>query len=90
MDLSMNLVNAGKASFAHAWTGYNTCASYDRQHWFRVLTSYEASSGVLNIQHKPEQVSRTTVALQSHYSRTTVALQPPPPPPPPPKCQFSS
>ena len=60
MDLSMNLVNAGKASFAHAWTGYNACASYDRQHWFRVPTSYEESSGVLSIQHKPEQVSLAT------------------------------
>ena len=60
MDLTMKLVNAGKASFSHAWTGYNTCASYDRQHWFRVPTSYEESSGVLSIQHQPEQVSLTT------------------------------
>ena len=62
MDLNMNLVNAGKASFAHAWTGYNACASYDRQHWFRVSTSYEESSGILSIQHKPEQVGLTSCA----------------------------
>ncbi|KAL3153308.1 hypothetical protein ABBQ38_011652 [Trebouxia sp. C0009 RCD-2024] len=55
LDLTMNMVNAGKASFAHAWTGYNACASYDRRHWFRVPTSYDESSGALSIQHKPEQ-----------------------------------
>ena len=59
LDLTMNMVNAGKASFAQAWTGYNACASYDRRHWFRVPTSYDESSGVLSIQHKPEQVSPT-------------------------------
>lgn len=55
LDLTLNLVNAGKASFANAWSGYNACASYDRQHWFRVPTSYDNESGVLSIQHKPEQ-----------------------------------
>ena len=35
LPLSLQLVNAGKASFPEAWHGYNACASYDLVHWFR-------------------------------------------------------
>lgn len=54
-ELNLHLANAGKASFPHAWSGYQSCASYDRQHWFRVPTNYDESSGTLSIQHRPEQ-----------------------------------
>jgi len=33
-----------------------TCASYDRKHWFRVPTHYDSQHGVLLIKHKPERV----------------------------------
>ncbi len=49
--LAMKLVNAGEASYPKGWEGYNAVASYDRQTWFRVPTSYER--GVLTIQHTP-------------------------------------
>ncbi len=35
--LICKLVNAGKATFPDGWEGYNTCASYDRHHWFRCV-----------------------------------------------------
>lgn len=36
-----SLVNAPQASFASAWDGYQTVASYDREHWFRLPTHYD-------------------------------------------------
>jgi murein tripeptide amidase MpaA len=55
MDCTMRIVNAGEASYPDGWVGYQAVASYDRQHWFRVPTSYD--NGVLAIAHKPEQDS---------------------------------
>ena len=34
------ITNAGKASYTGGWKEYRVCASYDREHWFRVDTSY--------------------------------------------------
>ena len=39
-DLRLRLTNAGKASYVDGWTDYQACASYDRDHWFRVPTRY--------------------------------------------------
>lgn len=50
--LRMRLTNAGKASYPEGWQGYRACASYDREHWFRVPTRYDA--GELVIEHEPE------------------------------------
>ncbi|MEZ4380723.1 MAG: M14-type cytosolic carboxypeptidase [Nannocystaceae bacterium] len=50
--LRMRLENAGKASFTDGWEGYQAVASYDRQRWFRVPTSY--ADEVLTIAHTPE------------------------------------
>mmetsp|Transcript_26444 Transcript_26444/g.44293 ORF Transcript_26444/g.44293 Transcript_26444/m.44293 type:complete len:411 (-) Transcript_26444:590-1822(-) len=47
--------NAGKASYAEGYHGYNSTASYDRQHWFRVPTSYDEATGELCIDHTPEK-----------------------------------
>ena len=51
--LHMRLMNAGKASYVAGWKGYQACASYDRDHWFRVPTRYE--DGELIIDHTPER-----------------------------------
>lgn len=53
-NLSMNyeLLNAGKSSYPDGWENYKTYASYDRQNWFRVNTSFDGKS--LKIEHKPE------------------------------------
>ncbi len=34
------LTNAGQSAYNHAWTGYQTAASYDGEHWFRVPTQF--------------------------------------------------
>jgi len=51
VDCELRLVNAGDASYPHAWDGYQVCASTDREHWERVPTSY--AEGVLTIHHRP-------------------------------------
>lgn len=47
--LSWRLTNASKASYPRGWNGYAACASYDREHWFRVPTRYEG--GELIVEH---------------------------------------
>ena len=54
-ECTMRILNAGQASYPDGWVGYQAVASYDRQHWFRVPTSYD--KGVLAISHRPEQDS---------------------------------
>jgi murein tripeptide amidase MpaA len=54
-DCTMRIVNAGQASYPDGWVGYQAVASYDRQQWFRVPTSYD--NGVLTITHQPAQDS---------------------------------
>ena len=49
MDCTMRIVNAGEASYPDGWVGYQAVASYDRQHWFRVPTSYDNGVLVLRI-----------------------------------------
>ncbi|QEY23213.1 M14 family metallopeptidase [Neisseria animalis] len=47
----MHFENAAEAAYPEGWEGYQACASYDRQNWFRVPTEYE--NGVLTINHTP-------------------------------------
>ncbi|MEM8798451.1 MAG: M14-type cytosolic carboxypeptidase [Pseudomonadota bacterium] len=51
IPLTLRIENAGKSAYPKGWEGYSACASYDRQHWFRVGTSYDGD--VLTIQHMP-------------------------------------
>ena len=37
----LNIINAGEASYTEGWKNYQAVASYDRQHWFRLPTSYK-------------------------------------------------
>lgn len=48
----MVIENAGETAYPKGWDGYNACASYDRETWFRVSTAYE--DGTLVIMHTPE------------------------------------
>ncbi len=52
VDCVMRLMNAAGAAYAGGWEGYRAVASYDRQNWFRVTTTYR--DGVLIIRHRPE------------------------------------
>jgi murein tripeptide amidase MpaA len=45
---TLNIINAGAASYPKGWENYQAVASYDRQHWFRVPTQYQ--DGTLTIQ----------------------------------------
>lgn len=47
--LAVTIENAGVASFPSAWKGYQVCASYDRETWFRVpTTDYDPAKGHLS------------------------------------------
>ena len=37
----LNIMNAGKASYLAGWEDYQAAASYDREYWFRLPTSYK-------------------------------------------------
>lgn len=56
--MTVRLTNAGEASYARGWEGYQCCASYDRRKWFRVAdTSYD--DGVLSVVLPPDREART-------------------------------
>lgn len=44
--------NAGKTTYPKGWQGYNVCASYDREEWFRIPSVFRG--GKLSFQVKPE------------------------------------
>ena len=48
----MHLTNAGKSAYVEGWKDYQAVASYDRQHWFRVPTSFDGEN--LSITFTPE------------------------------------
>ncbi|KQW89280.1 hypothetical protein ASC94_22890 [Massilia sp. Root418] len=50
--LTMNFLNAGQAAYPDGWKDYQAAASYDRETWFRVPTSYDGKT--MTIEHTPE------------------------------------
>jgi murein tripeptide amidase MpaA len=50
-DLVMKIENAGGAAYLEGWPGYQACASYDRETWFRIDTNF--ADGVLTLEHTP-------------------------------------
>lgn len=54
-DCRFAILNAGEASYPKGWDGYRTCASYDRERWFRIPTEYR--DGVLSFRLRPERDS---------------------------------
>jgi murein tripeptide amidase MpaA len=51
----IRFLNAGQATYPGGWENYQAVASYDRQFWFRVPTSY--ADGVLTIRCTPQRDS---------------------------------
>jgi len=51
LPLTLHLDNAGQTSYPPGWHGYHAVATYDRQHFFRVPTSYDGQR--LTISHTP-------------------------------------
>lgn len=46
---TLKIVNAGKSSYTKGWQEYHAVASYDRQHWFRLPTRYEAGELIIDL-----------------------------------------
>ncbi len=53
LDCCYRIINASGAAFTRGWQGYQAVASYDREHWFRVKTSYDGEN--LLIEHNSHQ-----------------------------------
>ncbi len=39
--LRLRFTNAGECTYVDGWNGYRVVASYDRQHWFRIDTTFD-------------------------------------------------
>ena len=50
--LNLRFLNAGAAAYPDGWKDYQAVASYDRDSWFRVPTTYDGE--VMTISHTPE------------------------------------
>lgn len=61
----MHIKNAGKSAYVEGWENYQAVASHDRQHWFRVPTTFDGET--LTITYTPEHDS-TYFAYFAPYS----------------------
>jgi murein tripeptide amidase MpaA len=41
VPVKLRFLNAGQCAYPKGWEGYRMVASYDRQHWFRIDTSFD-------------------------------------------------
>lgn len=48
----MRFLNAGEATYPDGWKDYNAVASYDRENWFRVPTTFDGKT--MTITHVPQ------------------------------------
>lgn len=57
-DAACRLVfeNAGACTYADGWRDYRVLASYDRQHWFRIATSFDGMEMVAQITPEKDSV----------------------------------
>ncbi|MGP9688928.1 M14 family metallopeptidase [Psychrobacter sp. AOP22-C1-C5] len=55
----LNIVNAGESSYPTGWENYQAVASYDRQHWFRLPTTYKEGklTIVANLEYATIQIA---------------------------------
>lgn len=44
----IKIVNAGQSAYTQGWPDYQAVASYDRQYWFRVPTSFDGQTLTIN------------------------------------------
>ncbi len=65
-ERAFTIVNAGEAAYSKGWEGYQACASYDREDWFRVPTTYDGKQ--LRFAHVPTQEA-VYYAYFAPYSR---------------------
>jgi murein tripeptide amidase MpaA len=50
---TLRFENAGACTYKDGWVDYRAVASYDREHWFRVPTTFDGS--VMTVRHTPER-----------------------------------
>ena len=50
---TLRFENAGACTYPAGWKDYRTVASYDREHWFRVPTTYDGT--VMSVEHTPKR-----------------------------------
>lgn len=63
--ITCRILNAGEAAYPEGWTNYRAVASTDRQHWYRVPTTYDGQ--VLTISLTPS-AQRIYLAYFEPYS----------------------
>jgi murein tripeptide amidase MpaA len=55
VPLTIRFLNSAKSAYPDGWKDYEAVASYDRESWFRVPTSFDGD--VMTIEHAPEHDS---------------------------------
>ncbi|WP_289055881.1 M14 family metallopeptidase [Carboxylicivirga marina] len=55
-SLKLNLLNAGDAAYTDGWDNYQARASYDRETWFQIPTTYDGSTLSLELTAEHDSV----------------------------------
>ena len=53
VECTLRFANAGECTYPGGWKDYRAVASYDRERWFRVPTTFDGR--VMTVQHTPER-----------------------------------
>ncbi|MFC6203760.1 M14-type cytosolic carboxypeptidase [Psychrobacter urativorans] len=61
----LNILNAGQAAFPAGWDNYQAVASYDREYWFRLPTSYKDGKLTIMVDMECETIQ---IAFFAPYS----------------------
>lgn len=61
----LNIVNAGESSYVEGWEDYQAVASYDRQYWFRLPTTYKEGKLTIDVELECESIQ---IAYFAPYS----------------------
>ena len=61
----LNILNAAQAAFPAGWEDYQAVASYDREYWFRLPTSYQDGKLTINVEMEYDTIQ---IAFFAPYS----------------------
>ena len=61
----LNILNAGESAFPAGWENYQAVASYDREYWFRLPTSYQDGKLTINVEMEYDTIQ---IAFFAPYS----------------------
>ena len=61
----LNILNAAQAAFPAGWKDYQAVASYDREYWFRLPTSYQDGKLTINVEMEYDSIQ---IAFFAPYS----------------------